>query len=143
MMQKLRERYASTNMTSRMSLLFLLMTLRYKEGDMGEYIDQFSSILDQLEGMNGKVPEDLAVIMFVFSSEGMFESTVAAVRQSDRKLQWDDMTNAMIEEYKRIAPVRSMKFRHMQLMTYQLVRFVTNRTILRIAGGILAIQGTS
>lgn len=67
MMEKLRHRYASSNMTSGMSLMFQLHHLKYKGGEMGEYVDKYTCLLDQLESMEARVPESLAVIMFLSS----------------------------------------------------------------------------
>ena len=101
MMQKLRERYASSNMTSRMTLLFQLMNLKYKGGDMGDYVDTYSAILDRLESMDGKLPDELAVVLFLFSMDGRFDNTIAAIRQKDTFITWDDVTTRLIEEYRR------------------------------------------
>jgi hypothetical protein len=93
MLQKLRERYASTKLSTRMSLMSELQSLRYKSGDMGEYIDRYTGLLDRLESMAAKVPEELAIIMFLHSMNGKFEAIIAAIRtMGDEKLTWDDVT---------------------------------------------------
>ena len=100
MILKLRERYASTNMTSRMVSIFQLMNLKFTGGDMGEYVDTYSTSLDRLESMKGKIPDELAVAMFLYSMNGKFESTVAALRQME-VLSWDDVSTRLIEESRR------------------------------------------
>jgi hypothetical protein len=44
-----------------------LRTLRCKSGDMAEYVDNYTAMLDRLEAMDAKVPSELAVIMFLRS----------------------------------------------------------------------------
>lgn len=111
MMEKLNHRYASSNMTSRMSLMFQLLHLKYKGGEMGEYVDKYTCLLDQLESMEAKVPETLAVIMFLSSLDEKYESTVAALRQMEKDFQWDDITNRIIEEGQRHLSQRITKER--------------------------------
>jgi Reverse transcriptase (RNA-dependent DNA polymerase)/gag-polypeptide of LTR copia-type/GAG-pre-integrase domain/Integrase core domain len=99
MVEKLRERYASTKLTTRMSLMSELQSLRYTAGDMGEYIDRYAGILDRLETMSAKVPEELAIIMFLHSMGSKFEATIAALRtMGDDNLSWDDVTARLLEE---------------------------------------------
>jgi hypothetical protein len=99
MLAKLRERYASTKLSTRMSLIAELHNLRYKNGDMGEYVDIYAALLDRLEAMNAKIPTELAIIMFLHSMNGKFEATIAALKtMSDDSLTWNDVTARMIEE---------------------------------------------
>jgi hypothetical protein len=44
MLQKLRERYASSNLSTRMSLMAELQSLRYKSDDMSHYADRYCTI---------------------------------------------------------------------------------------------------
>jgi gag-polypeptide of LTR copia-type len=99
MLKKLQERYASTKISTRMSLIAELHNMRYKNGDMGEYVDKYTALLDRLEGMNSKVSKELAIIMFLHSMNGKFEATIAALKtMSDESLTWDGITARMIEE---------------------------------------------
>jgi hypothetical protein len=99
MVQKLRERYASTKLSTRMSLLAELHNLRYKSGDMGEYVDKYAALLERLTAMAAEIPQELAIIMFLNSMQGKFEAIVAALRtMGDEKLTWNDVTTRMIEE---------------------------------------------
>jgi gag-polypeptide of LTR copia-type len=100
MLQKLRERYASSNLSTRMSLMAELQSLRYKSGDMSDYVDRCSALLDRLESMDSKMPPELAIIMFMHSMNGKYEATIAALRTlGDEKLTWEDVTTRLIEEY--------------------------------------------
>ena len=100
MLQKLRERYASSNLSTRMSLMAELQALRYKSSDMSDYVDRYAAILDRLESMDSKVPPELAIIMFMHSMNGKYEATIAALRTlGDEKLTWEDVTTRLIEEY--------------------------------------------
>ena len=82
-----------------MSLIAELHNLRYKNGDMGEYVDRYAALLDRLEAMNAKIPTELAIIMFLHSMNGKFEATIAALKtMSDDSLTWEDVTARMIKE---------------------------------------------
>mgnify|MGYP003476565374 FL=1 len=98
MLIKLNERYASSTLSTRMSLISELYTLSYvRNKDMGEYVDTYTSLLNRLEAMNAPIPGALAVIMFLSSLQGHFEATVAAIRSlSDDDLTWDDVTSRLI-----------------------------------------------
>jgi hypothetical protein len=61
--QKLRERYASTNLSTRMSLMAELQTRGYKSSDLTEFVDKYTALLDRLEAMDENGPSDLAVIL--------------------------------------------------------------------------------
>ena len=100
MMEKLNERYASSSFSTRMSLMSELHNMSYvRNADMAEFVDSYTSLLDRLEAMEAKVPEPLAVIMFLHSMRGQFEATVAALRtMGDDELSWDDVTSRFIEE---------------------------------------------
>jgi hypothetical protein len=64
--QKLNERYASSTLSTRMSLMWQLYRLSYQRGkDMRDFVDSFASILDRLECMGAKIDEDLKVIVGV------------------------------------------------------------------------------
>ena len=67
MLLKLCERYASTKLSTRMSLTAELHNFRYKNGDMGENVDRYAALLDLLEAMDAKIPTELAIIMFLHS----------------------------------------------------------------------------
>jgi gag-polypeptide of LTR copia-type len=99
MLQKLRERYASTMLSTRMSLMSELHSLLYKSGDMGEYIDRYTRLLDGLELMAAKIPEEIASIMFLHSINGKFEAIIADLRtMGDENLTWDGVTAHLLEE---------------------------------------------
>jgi gag-polypeptide of LTR copia-type len=100
MIMKLNERYASSTLSTRMSLISKLYTLSYiRNNDMGEYLDTYKSLLNRLEAMNAPIPGALAVIMFLSSLQGHFETTFAAIRfLSNDDLTLDDATSRLIEE---------------------------------------------
>jgi hypothetical protein len=81
MLMKLRERYASTKLSTRMSLIAELHNIHYKNGDMGEYVDKYTALLDRLDAMNSKVSTELAIMMFLHSMNGKFEAKIAALKQ--------------------------------------------------------------
>ena len=99
MMLKLNERYASSKLTTRMTLMTTLTNMVYRGGDMTEYVDSYASLLDRLEAMDAKIPTELSVIMFLASMKGHFAATVAALRtMAEDNLRWDDVTARLIEE---------------------------------------------
>jgi hypothetical protein len=49
--------------------------------------------------MAAKIPEELAIFMFLHSMNGKFETIIAALRtMGDEKLTWDDVTARLLEE---------------------------------------------
>jgi hypothetical protein len=74
MIQKIYERYASSTLSTRMSLMWQLNRLSYQRGkDIEDFVDSFASILDRLECMGAKIDEDLSVVMLLSSMNGNFE----------------------------------------------------------------------
>jgi gag-polypeptide of LTR copia-type len=66
MIEKLNERYSSSSFSARMSLMSELNDMSYaRNADMSEYVDNYTSLLDRLQTMDAKVPQPLAVIMFL------------------------------------------------------------------------------
>jgi gag-polypeptide of LTR copia-type len=100
MIFKLNERYASSTLSTRISLTSELCALSYvRNKDMGEYVDAYTSLLNRLAAMNAPIPDALAVIMVLIGQHGHFEATVAAIRSiSDENLTWDDVTSRLIEQ---------------------------------------------
>ena len=96
MMKKLRNRYASASVISKSSILAELYALKYRSGEMAEYIDKFTGLLDRLTSMDAEIPEELAKTIFLSSMDGKFEATVAALSVTDN-ITWDKITNTMIE----------------------------------------------
>jgi hypothetical protein len=83
-----------------MSLMAELKSLRYKSGDMSDYVDRYAALLDRLESMDSKIQPELAIIKFMHSMNGKYEANVAALRTlGDEKLTWEDVTTRLIEEY--------------------------------------------
>jgi gag-polypeptide of LTR copia-type len=67
---------------------------------MSDYVDRYAALLDRLESMASKVPHELAIIMCMYSINGKYEATIAALRTlGDEKLTWEDVTTRLIEEY--------------------------------------------
>jgi gag-polypeptide of LTR copia-type len=100
MIEKLNERYASSSISTRISLMSELNDMSYaRNADMSEYVDNCTSLLDRLETMDAKLPQPLAVIMFLSSMRDQFEATFAALRtMGDDELSWDEVTSRLIEE---------------------------------------------
>lgn len=96
MLNKLRDRYASNSVVSKSSVLSELYAMKYKSGDMSEYIDKFTALLDRLTSMDAPIPEELAKTIFLSSMDGKFDATVSALMVTDN-ITWDRITNTMIE----------------------------------------------
>jgi hypothetical protein len=99
MIQKFNERYASTTLSTRKSLIWQLNGLSHQRGkDMGDFVDSFAFILDRLECMGVKIDEDVSGVMLLSSKDSSFESTVEAIKTlGDEKLTWDDVCSRLIE----------------------------------------------
>lgn len=76
MMQKLRERHWSSNMTSRMTILFHQMNLKYNGEDVGDYLDTYSSMLDKMETMDRKISDEVTIVLFLLSMDGGFNNII-------------------------------------------------------------------
>ena len=72
MLLKLRERYASTKLSTLMSFVAEIHNLRYKNGGMGGYVDRNAALRQLLEAIYAKKPTDLAIIVSLHSMNGKF-----------------------------------------------------------------------
>jgi hypothetical protein len=102
MIQKLNECYASSTLSTRMSLMWQLNEVSYQRGkDMGDFVESFATILDLLECVGAKIDKDLSAVMLLSSMNGNFECTVEAIKTlGDEKLTWDDVCSRLIENAK-------------------------------------------
>jgi gag-polypeptide of LTR copia-type len=78
MLNNLRERYAPTSALTKSTVLAELHSPRYKSGNMSDYIDRFTGLLDRLESMDAPIPSELARTLFLSSMDGKFDATVYA-----------------------------------------------------------------
>lgn len=58
---------------------------------MGDYVDVYSSFLERFVSMDGKILDDSAAVMFLSSMGGKLEETIAAIRQRDSIVTWEDV----------------------------------------------------
>ncbi len=100
MVAKLKERYESTKLSTRLHIMKELQSLRYRRGmDMGEYVDTFASVVERLAAMNAQIDEQCQVSLFLTSVEEQFESVVAAVRTlGSESVSWEAVTSRLIYE---------------------------------------------
>ena len=104
MLQLLDARYASNRTVSRIAVQNQLYRMRYREQDMAQYIDKYTSLFSQLEFM-GKaiaIPEAHKAPMLLASVDPLsnMESIAAALRTKDASdLTWEYVTTTLIDEY--------------------------------------------
>ncbi len=100
MVAKLKERYESTKLSTRLHLMKELQSLRYRRGmDMGEYVDTFASVVERLAAMDAQIDEQWQVSLFLTSVEEQFETVVAALRTiSNESVTWEAVTSRLIDE---------------------------------------------
>ena len=99
MLQKLQERYASSRVATRMSLMGELQALTYNgRGDMAEYVDKYAALVSRLDAMGAGLQDELIMTMFLGSVSERFPAIVAALRTMPDNLRWDDVTARLIEE---------------------------------------------
>lgn len=106
MLQKLDDRYDSKSSASRISKMTELISMRYVnlKKDIGTHIDQMAAVLEQLESMETKLPDELAIALLVSSIDVPELSPVTAAIKtlSDDKAKWEDVTARLIEEQQSI-----------------------------------------
>lgn len=94
-MQKLMERFASTNLSTCKYVIHEVCSTRYTERKyMGDYVHRFDSILDILESMLAKRLHGISEIWIQPNMGSVFDATVDALRTIDDEDQpCDDVTS--------------------------------------------------
>ena len=65
--KRLNERYAVSNITTKVQLQTKFARISYSSQSMGDYMDAFEEIFNRLEGMQSPITEDLQVEMLLAS----------------------------------------------------------------------------
>lgn len=103
MLRKLDERYDSKSAAARISKMTELITMRYDSinKNMGTHIDQMAAVLEQLEGMNTAIPQELSIALLIASiqAEELHALTAAVKTLNDDSTTWEKVTARLLEEH--------------------------------------------
>jgi len=108
MLAFLEERYASKRIVSREALLASLYKKRFNKNDqMNKHIDEFNSLLSQLESMgdNYKIPDSHKPILLMTSigNDCGPANVLAALRMRDAEnLAWDGVCSDLVQEWETV-----------------------------------------
>ena len=103
MWSRLSDRYAVTNVVTKVQLQTRLSKLSYQGQTMSDFIDIFEEIFNRLDGMQSNIQEDMQVAMFLASFGNKFQSSygqvIASLQTLGDALSWETVTSRMLQEY--------------------------------------------
>lgn len=103
MLKKLDERFDSKSAASRIAKMTELISLRYDttKRSVAKHIDQMAGTLEQLQGMNTPIPDELCIALLIASIQApeMFPITAALKTLTDENATWEKVTARLIEEH--------------------------------------------
>ena len=103
MWSRLSDRYAVTNVFTRVQLQTRISKFSYQGQSMSDFIDIFEEIFNKLDGMQSNIQEDMQVAMFLASFGNKFRSSygqvIASLQTLVDALSWDTVTSRMLQEY--------------------------------------------
>lgn len=103
MLEKLDHRYDSKSAAARIAKMTELISLKYDNirKNIGAHIDQMAGVIEQLDGMQTKIPDELAIAMLIAPIHVPELVPVAAAVKalSDDKATWDNVSARLIEEH--------------------------------------------
>lgn len=103
MLRKLDELFDSKYAATRISKMTELITMKYDtiKRNIGTHIDQMAAVLEQLEGMNTPIPQELSIAMLVASIQApeLTAVTAAVKTLSDEVMTWEKVFARLLEEH--------------------------------------------
>ena len=100
MWNRLRERYAVSNVTTRVQLQSKLAKLSFHDQAMSDYIGSFEEVFDRLAAMGTAVSEEMNVATLLSSFGDKFRSpyghTVASLQTFGNSLNWEAVTARLL-----------------------------------------------
>lgn len=115
MWTRLYDRYAVTNVVTKVEIKTILSKLTYQGQAMSDFIDTFEEIFNRLTGMESGIHEDMQIAMFLASFGDKFQSSygqvIASLQTMSDDLTWETVTSRMLQEYEErswsIEPVKA------------------------------------
>lgn len=103
MWERLRDRYAVSNVVTRVQLQTRLSRLAYSDQAMSDFIDEFEECFNRLSAMECAVSEQLQVAMLLASfgdkSKSAYGQVVASMQMMEIELSWESATARLLQEY--------------------------------------------
>ena len=103
MWQLLKERYAVSNLVTKVQLHTKLARMNYKGQVMSEYVGDFECIFNQLASMGSVLTEDMKVATFLASfgdkSRSSFGQIVTVLQSKDTAVSWELVSSTLLQEY--------------------------------------------
>ena len=102
MWRRLKERYALSNVTTKVQLQTKLARMTYSNQPMGDYIDGFEEVFNRLEGMQSAVAEDLQVAMLLASfgdkNKSSYGHAIYSLQSGADSPSWETVTAKLLQE---------------------------------------------
>ena len=103
MWARLKDRYAVSNIATRVQLQTRLSRVNYKGQSMQDYDDLFEEIFNRLAAMKSEIAEDLQVAMLLPSfgdkKQSAFGHTIASLQTLQEKRDWETATAMWLQEH--------------------------------------------
>ena len=103
MWQLLKERYAVSNLVTKVQLHTKLARMSYRGQVMSEYVGDFESIFNQLATMGSVLTEDMKVATFLASFgdklRSPFGQIVTVLQSKDSAVSWEIVSSTLMQEY--------------------------------------------
>lgn len=103
MWRRLHDRYAISNVTTKVQLQTKLARMTYSNQPMGDYLDGFEEVFNRLEGMESTVAEDLQVAMLLASfgdkNKSSYGHTIYSLQSGADSPSWETVTAKLLQEF--------------------------------------------
>ena len=103
MWRKLRERYAVTNLATKVQLQTKLGRMVYKDQPMSDFIDDFEEVFNRLAGMDAEISESMQVAILLASfgekSSSPYGHVITNIQSQGDAVGWDTVTARLLQEY--------------------------------------------
>ena len=103
MWKALKERYAVSNLVTKVQLHTKLARMEYKGQTMSEYVAGFEDIFNQLSAMGTELTQDMKIATFLASfgdkSRSSFGHVVTVLQSKDTTVSWELVSSTLLQEY--------------------------------------------
>lgn len=103
---RLNERYAISNIATRVQLQAKLTRMRCSGQVMSDYVASFEEVFNHLSGMNSPIEAGLQVAMFLSSfgekNKSPYGHLITTIQSSQDELSWESVSAKMLQEYEEI-----------------------------------------
>ena len=103
MWTRLSDRYAISNLVTRVQLHTKLSRFSYSGQPMPDYIDDFEEVFNRLSAMESPVSEQMQVAMVLASfgdkSKPAYGQVVASLQMKETEVSWETATARLLQEY--------------------------------------------